>query len=294
MSKQILRFQSEQEFQNFFAQIRSAELPDFQAVEGSGGDMGFDGIDSDTAYQSYYPEDKNRTEANYKIKINTDLAKVVTVNKDLKLGLKNWVLIVPEDLSIKTILHLRAKSKESGLKCLYWGATKLNELANKYPHVKKSFPTIFLPDYEPRFDEIMSKIDSIQTTGSFEGIEIIPDDVYERTRNSITEEYKTKIHSFIIQHGTDSSAHLQADRIFKEEADKKIKELQGKKEKSDKAYKIALDELNESFDERQVKIKEDFARRGIYGGGIMFSEQGKLEVKKNRAIEKLNLIFGKG
>lgn len=294
MSKQILRFQSEQEFQNFFAQIRSAELPGFQAVEGSGGDMGFDGIDDDTAYQSYYPEDKNRTDANYIAKINEDLAKVVKTNKELNLGLKNWTFIVPEDLRIKVVLHLRAKSKESGLKCTYWGATRLSELANKYPHIKKSFPTIFLADYEPKFDEIISKIEAISTTGRFEGIKIIPDDEFELTKASIIEEYHTKVRNVLVQHGGSSSVHEAADQIFKNEADKKIKELQAKKEKSDKAYQIALDELNESFDEKLEKLREDFNQKGMFNSGPRLAAEGKSEVQRKRAIGKLNLIFGKG
>lgn len=291
--KQILRFQSELEFQNFFAQIRSAEISDFQAIEGSGGDMGLDGIDDDTAYQVFYPEHHNRTVSKYITKIDEDLVKVVKANDELNLGLKRWIFVVPEDLRPKVVVHLRVKSQKTGLKCLYWGATKLNELANKYPHIKNSFPTIFLPDYAPKFDEIITKIDNLPNVGSFNGIEIIPDDVYNRQLKSIQQEYRDKIQNFVATHGTHSSAYIAADDILRKEANKKTEESRLKKEKSDKAYQIALDELNESFDEKLVKLREDFSRRGIYGGGIMLSAEGKLQVKKQRAIDKLNLIFGK-
>ena len=86
---------------------------------------------------------------------------------------------------------------------------------------------------------------------------------------------------------------MAADEIFRNDAIKKTKDLQLRKEKSDKAYQIAVEELNDSYDDNLSKLREDFNRRGIFGGGMMLSATGKLEVRKQRAIEKLNLLFGK-
>lgn len=88
-----------------------------------------------------------------------------------------------------------------------------------------------------------------------------------RIQKSIIEEYHTKTRNVVVQYGTSSSVHEAADHILKDEADKKIKELQVKKEKSDKACHLALDELDESFDEQLEKIREDFNRRGMFDSG---------------------------
>ena len=294
--KNNLRFESEKDFQDFFAQIRGAEIPDFQAIEGSGGDMGLDGIDDDTAYQVYFPEPKNRTESNYISKIDTDLEKAIKANTELELGIKKWIFVVPEDLRPKVVAHLRKKTDETGIKCLYWGATKLEELVGKFPHVRNSFPSIFLPDYAPKFDQIVDKIDNLPTNTHstiLDGVEVVPDTIYSETIKAFREEYNNELRNIVNRFGTNSSTHIAAGQIAKEKIDRQIRELNLKKERSDKAYAIALEELNETFDEKLSEIREDYARRNIFDSGMRIRDEGKLGIKRQRAIDKLNLIFGK-
>ncbi len=106
--RHILRFQSEQQFQSFFSQLAGAEMPNFMAVDGSNGDSGFDGIDGQTAYQAYFPEQHNRTDKKFITKIDEDVKKVL--NNKLGIRVKRWVFVIPEDLRINVICHLIKQS----------------------------------------------------------------------------------------------------------------------------------------------------------------------------------------
>ena len=293
MKYQLLRFQSEQEFQNFFGQLASSEISNFQAVEGSAGDSGFDGINDTTAYQVYYPEDKNRTDSNYIQKIDHDVAKIVKSSKELGLNIKEWIFVVPEDLRIKVIAHLQKKSQEVGIICKHWGATKLTELITKHPHIQDSFPTIFLPPVRDGIKDIQKTLDEGDKPRVLTSVNIIGDQEFLERRKIIIDDYQEKTRSFMRVHGTGSSAYLGADMAYKKEADKKLKELQMEKEKSDRAYQLELGEINGYFDEQTRKINENMAKNGLYNSGARLSAVGLLEVKKNRSIERLNLKFGK-
>ena len=285
MKYQILRFQSEQEFQNFFGQLASAEIPNFQAVEGSAGDGGFDGISNETAYQVYYPEDKNRTAANYKSKINSDIDKVLVTSKKLGLKIQEWILIVPEDLSIEVVAFLQLKSKEKGINCIYWGATKLTELVTKFPYIQDSFPLMFLPPVRDGIEDIKKSIDEKDKPRVLTTVEIIGDTEFLQKRKFIQDDYREKTNSFMRSNGTLSSAYLSADKL--------VKELQIKKDKSDRAYQMELDEINEFYEEQIISVNEDMARRGLISSGIKDNAIGKVKIQHNRAIERLKLKYGK-
>lgn len=291
--KQLLRFQSEQEFQSFFGQLASAEIPGFQAVEGSGGDGGFDGISGTTAYQSYFPEEKNRTTKKYIEKIDIDVAKVIKSKTKLGIEITDWIFIVPEDLRIEVVAHLQNKAKETGINCTYWGATKLLELITKYPHVQDSFPTIFLPPVRDGIEHIKDSLSAGQKPRVLTSVEIIGDKEYEQKRTAVIEGYKNKTNSFMPAHGTASSAYLAADMAFKQEADNELRGLQLKKENSDRAYKLEVDEQNDYYDSEIEKVKEEMNRRGLYSSGIKDRAIGKVEVQRNRALERLKLKYGK-
>lgn len=291
--KQLLRFSSEQEFQSFFGQLSAAELPDFQAIEGSGGDGGFDGLSGTTAYQVYFPEEKNRTIKNYTNKIDTDLAKVMNNKQKLGLLIEEWVFVVPEDLRIEVVAHLQKKSQDTGIKCLYWGATKLLELVTKHPHIQDSFPTIFLPPVREGIQDIQDILASGQKPRVLTSVEIIGDKEYQVKRENILEEYKQKTNSFMRVHGTSSSAHLAADMAYKKEADTKLKDLQLKKEASDKAYQLELDEINEYCDLEVEKVNDEMNRRGLSSSGIRDKALGRVEAQRQRAIERLKLKYRK-
>jgi len=291
--KQILRFQSEQEFQSFFGQLSSAEIPDFQAVEGAGGDKGFDGISGRTAYQVYFPEEKNRSDINYITKIDTNVAKVLESKSALGLEIEHWTFVVPEDLRIEVVAHLQKKSKETGLNCTYWGATKLTELIVKHPHVQDSFPTIFLPPVRKGIGDIQDTLTAGQRPRVLTSVEIIGDDEYETRRHMITNEYHEKTRSFMRSHGTSSSAHIATDIAYKKEADAKLKELQIKKDTSDRAYALELDEINEYYDSEVERVNHEMSMRGLSASGIKDKALAKIDAQRKRAIERLKLKFGK-
>src|SRR3989344_2632858 len=174
----ILKFQSAQEFQIFFSQLISCEIPDFMPVDGSSGDSGFDGIDNETAYQVYFPEQHNRTNKKYIAKIDKDLKKVLK-NK-LGLKIKKWVFVVPEDLRMPVIAHLIKKSKEAGVKLTYIGANTLTQLASKYPHIIDSFPLIFMPSVKEDIKEVKSLVKQKGKMVSLDGVEVIGDEEFSR------------------------------------------------------------------------------------------------------------------
>lgn len=291
--KTVLKFQSGEEFQNFFGQLCSVEIPEFQAVEGSGGDAGFDGLSGNVAYQVYFPEEKNRVTKNYINKIDTDLTKILDNKQRLGINVTEWIFVVPEDLRIEVVAHLQKKSEETDINCHYWGATKLLGLVTKYPYIQDSFPTIFLPPVREGIRNIQDSLEMGQKPRVLTSVEIIGDKEYQIKKTAITDEYKNKIQSFVNAHGTSSSAHLAADTIFRNEANNKVKELNLKKETSDKAYTLELDEINEYYDELTQKTNDEMARRGLFQSGIKASAIGKVEIKRKRATERLNLKFRK-
>lgn len=291
--KQELYFQSEDEFQTFFGQLCSAEIPDFQAIEGSGGDMGFDGLSDKIAYQVFYPIHKNRTIAKYKGKIDSDLTKVLESKKKLGLKIERWIFVVPEDLRIEVVSYLKHKSEEAEVRCEYWGYTKLSELVNKHPYIKDSFPTIFLPPVRKGLDdlkEVISKGNKPRVID--ETVEIVSDKEYGERKQAIQLEYQRKAVSVIGRYGG-SSGSVAGTVAFQLDANKRLSELRHKKERSDKAYQLELEEMNEYYNSEIEEKKTELNRRGILVSGICNREVGKIEVKRNRDIERLKLKYDK-
>ncbi len=288
--KQVLNFQSEQEFQNFFGQLTSAELPDFQAVEGAGGDKGFDGLSNNTAYQVFYPT--NRTSSKYIKKIDEDINKMLKSKGELGLTIEKWILIVPEDLAIDVVAHLQKKSKETDLQCTYWGATKLTEMLNKYPHVKNAFPGIFLPDLQDEMNGLQGSINRYLRPRNSFNVEIITDDDFISIDKGITEKYHAQSQG-VQRRFAGTSAVYAADEAYRQQANASKRELRRKKDASDRAYQLKIEELEDVYQEACTKIRESMNMRGIPGSGIEKKELDKASSWKSREIEKLNLKYGK-
>lgn len=291
--KQALRFQSENEFQSFFSQLCSAEFPEFQAIEGSGGDRGFDGLCGKTAYQVYSPEDKNRTDAKFIEKIDKDLEKVIKNMSKLNLQIEEWIFVVPEDLRIGVVAHLQVKSNEKNIKCLYWGATKLTELVTKHPHIQDSFPTIFLPPVRNGIAEIENTLQNISkptmNTRVFTDVEIIGDEEFAQSYKKLYEDYWEEVGPDSMRFVFEKQPNIKklAVKVKQEEEKLKIK-----KNKSDSAYAIELEELDEYYNEEIEKIKEAMNKRGLYQSGIKDKAIESLEVKRKRDVSKLKLKYG--
>ena len=251
----ILKFQSAQEFQIFFSQLISCEIPDFMPVDGSSGDSGFDGIDNETAYQVYFPEQHNRTNKKYIAKIDKDLKKVLK-NK-LGLKIKKWVFVVPEDLRMPVIAHLIKKSKEAGVKLTYIGANTLTQLASKYPHIIDSFPLIFMPSVKEDIKEVKSLVKQKGKMVSLDGVEVIGDEEFSRAIEQIRKKYQPGID--MIPKRPDGSLYRPNARDLEHIAEMQSlqEELGSKKRRSDQAF-----ELDVCFSEQKL-------RRNILGRDVL-------------------------
>lgn len=288
-----LNFNSELDFQNFCSQLFSAEFSSYQAIEGSGGDKGLDGIETDTAFQMFYSEPKNRIKSRYLFKINQDLNKLLDTIKEENLIIKRWIFVTPQDLTADLVLYLRNKTKDLGIECLGWGASKITELLGKHPHIKKAFPSVFPKDIEEELKELSSKINNLFNPKiSDEGIEIVGDVDFIEQNNAIDREYRNKAQGAQNRYGA-SSATIVADRVLREEASRKKIDLRRRKEVSDKMYELLKKDIEVQFDEIIQEERNEFAKRGISGSGLENRAIGLVEIRKKGELEKLNLKYQK-
>ena len=290
--KQSLSFQSEQEFQNFCSQLLSAEFDNFQAIEGAGGDGGLDGMIGDTAIQVYYPDKTNRTTKKYKEKIDADIPKLIKTSKQFGAAFNKWIFVVPDDLRYEVVLHLVKKSTETGIQCVHWGASKLTELVNKHPHVKNTFPGIFLPDLQQEMSGLEGSITRYLRPRNQFNVEIITDDDFKAIDEGITQKYHVQSRGAQNRFGG-SSATFAVDEIYRQEANRSHAELRRKKAASDRAFQLEIEELDDVYIEAVRKVRESMNMRGIPGSGIEKKELDSLEAWKKREVEKLNLKYGK-
>jgi len=190
------------------------------------------------------------------------------------------------------VAHLQKKSQETGLQCIYWGATKLHELINKYPHIKNEFPGIFLPDLQEDINDLQGSINKFLRPRNQFNVEIITDDDFKSIDQEITQKYQAQSRNAQNRFG-DSSAAFTVDEAYRKEANRTRAELRRKKQASDNAYKLEIAELDDIYQEAFNKIRESMNMRGILNSGIEKKELGKLGAWKDREIEKLNLKYGK-
>ncbi len=292
MKQNALKFHSEREFQEFFSLLSAAEIPNFMPVEGSGGDKGFDGIKDTTAYQVYFPEEKNRINNNYINKINQDLAKVIQSSKELNLSLTEWIFVVPEDLRIEIVAHLKNKGTETTIKCTYWGASKLKELAYKHPHIIDAFPTVFLPHLSNQVEQVRKLINEFRPTGQL-NLEIISDKEHKFGLQEIEREFHGKVQSAMQQlraRGVgDSSVADEMSKKFRHEANAKRQALRIKKERSDQAYQYEIDELGNHF----ATEKERLSSLNFMDKNDLKTALDQLEAIKKNEEKKINIKYGK-
>lgn len=291
--KTSLHFLSEQEFQNFSSQLFAAEFPTFQAIEGSGGDGGLDGLNKTIAFQMFFPDLKNRNLNKYIEKIDDSLKKLIKTIQEKQLTITQWILVVPEDLRYEVVIHLQNKSTELGFDCLYWGATKLTELVNKHPHIRNSFPGIYLPDVKEDLGDVKDGISSLNRPRSPFNVEIITEKEFLEKDQTIDDEYKQRTQGAIQRFGTSSSAHIAVSEAYRQEANKKKKELRKKKATSDRAYELERQDIEDHFTEVLRHKQNEMERRGLYNSGIAKREFGLIEIRKQRELNKLKLKYGK-
>lgn len=290
--KQILHFLDEGDFQNFTGQLFSEELPSFQAIEGAGGDGGLDGIEGETAYQMFFPEQKNRTKKKYIEKIDKDLAKLKETIESHDLTVTRWIFVVPEDLHYEIVLHLKKKSKEYGIECLYWGATKLTALVNKHPHIKNAFPGIFLTDLKVDMERVTDSVSELSRRTASSTTDIIKEDDFNAEMQRIKSQMQGEMHSVNTRFGNTSVPQVASVAIQKKYMPM-IDALQRRKQASDKMYDLELREINMQFDELVEKKNGEHVGRGTYHSGFRLQDIEKIEEKRQIELEKLSVKYGK-
>lgn len=289
--KQTLQFLTSEQFQNFTSQLFSEELPSYQAVEGAGGDGGLDGLDGSSAYQVYFPEVKNRDKKHYVAKIDSDVAKLQATAKKHGFTITKWIFVVPDDLGTDVVLHLSKKSQEAGFECIYWGATKLTALVNKYPYIKDSFPEIFLPGVKQDLIELKDGISELhRNQDTF--TDIITDEEYLNRKQQLSQKGQQDARQ-LMNRMPAGSAQQQASQIVTDATNRKIKELTEQKARSDRFYQLAREEINDFFEEQLSKKQSEIAARGLLESGIGRQEIDAVSKKWRREIERLNLKYGK-
>lgn len=160
----ISEFTNPEEFQRFCSVLLSAEHPDFQSIDDSGGDLGIDGYIQDNAiFMIYCPEKPQKnTGADQKRKISSDIKKAIKTIKSRNLSVKKLIFITPMNLRTEIILHLEDQCKTSSLKGISYGEDKLTELASKYSYIQKQFPFLLFPDIASDIAKIKDTVNAIK------------------------------------------------------------------------------------------------------------------------------------
>ena len=188
-------------------------------------------------------------------------------------------------------MNLQKKSKEVGFECIYWGATKLTALVNKYPYIRDAFPEIFLPDVKQDLASVKDGIENLhRKQDSF--TDIMTDEEFFSRRQRLTQEGQQNARQ-LMQRVPPGSAQQQASQIVTAETNKKIQELADQKKRSDRFYELARQEINDFFEEELTKKQGEIAARGLTHSGIGQQAIEAVERKRKRELERLDLKYGK-
>ena len=182
----ISEFIDPNEFQRFCSMLLSAEFPEFQSIDDSGGDLGIDGyIADDKIFQCYCPEKPQKiTDKDFKDKIDDSIEKAVKTIRTRKLNIQTFVFVTPNNLRSDVIIHLEKQSKENSLKGISYAETKLAELLAKHPHVQTQFPLFVLPD-------IAAKLEGLE--GLIKDVKYIKDGMFRTTMKTVDEPTRTSL-----------------------------------------------------------------------------------------------------
>lgn len=290
--KSILHFLNQSDFESFTSQLLGEDRPNFMAIEGAGGDGGFDGVDGDTVFQMYFPETKNRNKQHYIKKIDTDIPKARATADKLNFEAKKWVLIVPEDLSTEVTLYLIAKAKEYGFSGMYWGATKLTALVTKYPHIKEAFPGVFLPELKSNVERIDQGVGEIKQQLLAQAGEIMTETEFVSRIQLLKQQQQFELRNLQSRVGN-SSAQQTVHQAVNLKFQPLFLDLQAKKAASDRLYELEKQELEAEHEVNRNKINADHQSRGVYHSGMRIKALHDADVNHNTKAEKLALKYGK-
>ncbi|MCK5615697.1 hypothetical protein KAR91_78265 [Candidatus Pacearchaeota archaeon] len=162
LEEQIRQINNPQEFVKICNTIFTEMYrDDFQVIEGTRSDQGNDGyITSEKRILAIYcpVKPENRTDRDYRRKINSDLEKAEQLKESGKLEIKKWTFITPGKLSNNVILHLKNKAKEFNFEGNHLEATFLANELYRNRHLLEKFPSLHIPTIESKLDEILKEL----------------------------------------------------------------------------------------------------------------------------------------
>ncbi|HMI09536.1 MAG TPA: hypothetical protein VK497_04045 [Candidatus Saccharimonadales bacterium] len=288
--KQELAFITSDDFEDFTSQLIALELPGFMAVEGSGGDGGLDGLDGTTAYQMYFPEPKHRDAKHYISKIDQTLSRVQNTIKEQELEITRWILVIPQDAHFTVVAHLQRKSKETGIECLYWGATHLTALLARHPQIRDNFPEILLPDVKSDLGEVKTSLTRMSVPRTEHNVEIVTDEDYQKQREALRDELRMRFRS---AQSLPGSAAMAASNAYRSQMEKRFLALDTKKAASDRAYDLDFDDIKDHLEQELKKKESDLAQRGMSSAGFGLQELDDIRQRWHREVERLRMKYGK-
>ncbi|MGO8998104.1 MAG: hypothetical protein ACLQVI_32695 [Polyangiaceae bacterium] len=134
------------QFQDFCSRLLSLDDSTFQAVDGSGGDLGNDGfcVRGETLYQAYAPE--KVTLGKMRSKVDDSVKKATDLRDTAFPTLARVVFLTPFDLTEKMHEHVRSACAAANLAPESWGESRLHALVLKHPEIRAAFPEFLIPD----------------------------------------------------------------------------------------------------------------------------------------------------
>lgn len=129
-------------FQSLVSRLLSAHIPDFQAVNGAGGDSGNDGYSPGLAalFQAYGPDKLDAVRIRQKIADSVE--KAAALRETSLPGLRKFVFVTPFDLTHEHHLYLQKLATEAGLIAESWGNSKLTILVPLHREAASTLPEI--------------------------------------------------------------------------------------------------------------------------------------------------------
>lgn len=220
-----------------------------------------------------------------KIQVNLSFPKS-TKNKSMAIGFRH----IKSDESNAEDLYVFIET--IGLFCFYRGSQEeyLKEYAGSH-HAKIELQE-FLPDIQAEIADIKKKMNNQPKSSNTNPVDIVTDAEFAEEIRQIDEDFKQKADSFARTHGN-SSAPIAYSRALQIEATKKRTAIRAKKQASDRMYELELMDVEDEYNDKLKLKRTDLAQRNMLESGFGRQEIEDIAAKKERAIEKLNLKYGK-
>lgn len=134
------------DFQKFCSVLLSKHLPDFQAVNGDGGDSGNDGfcVGGDTLFQAFAP--KQKRSAHLQRKIDDSIEKAKGLRRKAMPALQRLIFLTPFDLTHEVHFYLQSRAVQAKLIGESWGESRLLGVLAQHPEVRQLFPSFLIAD----------------------------------------------------------------------------------------------------------------------------------------------------